>query len=53
MPYQPSTGRRESYSGPVFTGASRNSQPSKTEEPEGFAILDQLDHWFGGRMNLE
>ena len=53
MPYQPSTGRRESHNGSMFTGASRNSQPSEADEPEGFAILDRLDHWFGGRMNLE
>ena len=52
-PYQPSTERPESYNGSMFTGTSRNSQPSEADEPEGFAILDRLDHWFGGRMNLE
>ena len=50
---EPSMERQRGYEASVSTGTSRNSRSLDIEEPEGFAILDRLDDWFGGRMNLE
>ena len=51
--HEPSMERQGGYEASVSTGTSRNRRSLDIEEPEGFAILDRLDDWFGGRMNLE